>query len=106
MVSILSTLPRADNLNNMSATEFYLRRDELRQGYHAALTTPGPIQFFAHKGFHEIQKDNSKSILPIDIWSKDGIHPNTLEGRERYKKSIRTALCYAFTNLKKFKHQK
>ena len=44
------------------------------------------IFFHRHRGFWE---DESHHVLPVEFWSKDGIHPNSFEGRDKYKNSIR-----------------
>ena len=36
---------------------------------------------------------------PIQIWSRDGIHPNTVTGRRRYKRALRSAFFKAITRL-------
>ena len=41
------------------------------------------IFYHQHRGFWE---DQSHHVLPVDYWSKDGIHPNSFVGRDKYKK--------------------
>ena len=46
------------------------------------------IGFHSHDGFWG---------APVRVWSRDGIHPNTIYGRAHYKKSLRQALFVAFS---------
>ena len=46
------------------------------------------IGFHSHDGF---------GGNPVSVWSRDGIHPNSYRGRQLYKKSLRQALFWAFS---------
>ncbi len=49
--------------------------------------------FHKHKGFWEVESETGiKSPLAVNIWTKDGKHPNSFWGREQYKASVQFAL--------------
>ena len=41
------------------------------------------IPYHVHRGFW---------LDPVDVWSRNGIHPNTSLGRKKYKASLRSAV--------------
>jgi hypothetical protein len=55
---------------------------------------PG-VTYFKHKGFWERQVEGFKLPMEVESWSNDSIHPNALEGREKYKTSLRAAILEA-----------
>ncbi len=62
----------------MSKEEFRCRLDKVNDMMRQFAKGEWWLSYHHHKGFWEIQNDDgSKREMPISIWSKDGIHPNT-----------------------------
>lgn len=102
VVGILSIIPREGGLGGLSVEEFEFRRASVNRA--VAILVRGERAIFAckHKGFTEVQCGGEKFPLEVSDWSEDGIHPNSREGRIRYKKSLRTALCRGWKKLVDF----
>lgn len=84
-VTLCSILHRA---NNIKMTPFQFQ--ELANTHNNILKdlceVEPDITYHTHRGFWNI---------PISQWSRDGIHPNTQLGRQKYKTSLRTAVYNA-----------
>ena len=97
-VGILSVLPREKGVS-LGPAAFRQAFEAYNLSVKIATRNLTPIFFFSHKGFWEQQVTMGQAIfkLPmlLEAWSKDGIHPNSIEGRKKYKNSIRTAICQA-----------
>jgi lysophospholipase L1-like esterase len=103
VVGIMSILPREKGIHT-SALEFKAKAGLCNLSLKIAIRNLKPIFFFSHKGFWERQilmgSQTFKVERQVEEWSKDGIHPNSQEGRKNYKNSIRTAICQALRLLK------
>jgi lysophospholipase L1-like esterase len=102
VVGILSVIPRYEGLavpqsvfrENVRRLETVLKHETKRT----------PLMFFhKHKGFWESQgPDGIKYLQHFEDLSMDGIHPNSVLGRQKYKNSLRSALSKAIFMCKQF----
>ena len=92
-VGILSILPRAARLGNMSEDQFHDAMTYINGYIKWLCRNDDNIYFHNHSGFYETRDDNNKRIrLPVSSWSADLIHPNPTVGFTKYSNSIRNAI--------------
>ncbi len=91
-MGFISVLPRLGNLKKISALDFRVAMTEVNSLLQMYAKQEFWSFYHKHKGLWEIEEEGKKRVLPIDTWSKDGIHPNTTWGRAQYKDSLRAAI--------------
>ncbi len=93
-VFLCSVLPRVSSLGILSSVdEFNSLFREFNSYIFELCKNSDQIFYHSHRGFWEIlDEDGNKSELPVESWSNDGIHPNNIMGRHKYKNSLRNVL--------------
>ena len=92
-ITICSAIYREDKFDNNKLK----LRDTIKQynGFLAHLCEVEPrIRYHVHSGYW---------LHSVSTWSRDGIHPNTILGRKKYKRSLRSAVFKAITSARKNK---
>ena len=82
-VAVCSIIPRYSGLRGMTASQFYRRAYKVNQFLKVKCDGDPVIIYHTHQGFWTPQHN---------IWSRDGIHPNTPKGRHLYITSMRRAV--------------
>ena len=82
-VAVCSILHRNKALNNLTPPQFADAANKTNSYIKQFCRNEPNINYHTHKGFWGI---------PVNVWSRDNIHPNTPAGRSKYKKSLRRAL--------------
>lgn len=95
VVGILSVLPRDENLQQLTPLAFREVMHALEIHLKQLVSSEEKIFYHKHKGFYEVEHEGKKLELEVKTWSKDGIHPNMPQGRQKYKNSLRNAICKA-----------
>ena len=95
VVVIMSVLYRAEGLGGFTPESFKHEVEKFNLELSLRVKDDANVVFHKHKGFWEQEMGGKKVELPIESWSRDGIHPNSSQGRLRYKKSIRAAMVKA-----------
>jgi hypothetical protein len=88
-VILCSAIYRSKGLHFHSETEFCSVVDIFNQVLSDMCGEEKHITYHTHRGFWRTETGTS---LPTNVWSNDGIHPNTVVGRKKYKRSIRDAV--------------
>ena len=89
-VVLCSALHRTTKLNSQTPESFQLLVHDFNKTLHSLSAIQPNITFWSHKGFWQ---------KPVYEWSRDGIHPNTYNGRNKYKTSIRGAIFKALQHI-------
>ena len=89
-VIISSILNRQAHLKHITPEQFATAAYQTNNYVKNFLDSHPQLTYHVHKGFWAHSSD---------IWSRDGVHPNTQAGRQKYVKSIRKAV---FTALQTF----
>jgi len=94
VVIVLSVLPRVSSLG-CEVSVFDRERSVLETALKGKVSGCKEIKYFKHKGFWAREIQGQK--FPIDIWewSRDGVHPNSVLGRHKYKVSVWAAILEA-----------
>ena len=82
-VAVCSIIPRYSGLRGMTASQFYRRAYKVNQFLKVMCDGDPVVIYHTHQGFWTPQHN---------IWSRDGIHPNTPKGRHLYITSMRRAV--------------
>ncbi len=102
-IGVMSVLPRTQNI--CMSLEKYFNKLMIFNDTLKDYCTKGNYWwafFHKHKGFWEVESETAiKSLLAVNTWTKDGIHPNSFWGREQYKASVRFALSKGIKLLNK-----
>jgi hypothetical protein len=101
VVVFLSVVPRTGALGVMSVCDFKERMKQCNDMMKQRVSELNDLRivFVMQRGFYEIQLEGTKVELPVIVWSDDGVHPH-FKGKEKYKNSLRTAICVGLKRLK------
>jgi hypothetical protein len=102
VVGIMSVIPRKSAIGRMNQEEFGLKAGLFNMTVRVAVKALDVkhIFFHKHRGFTDVEENGKKSQKNIDVWSRDGVHPNKPDGRRLYKTSLRKALMEAVYRLR------
>jgi lysophospholipase L1-like esterase len=95
VICILSVVPRLGGLRGMSPESFMSESNRLETTLRNMAQSYQHVLYHKHKGFYDIEIGGKKLPLSPNQWSRDGIHPNNLNGRKKYGNSIRLAVAKA-----------
>jgi lysophospholipase L1-like esterase len=85
-VFVCSILYRSHKLHGMDPLHFKSQAIKVNSYLRNMCADERYLAFHNHRGFWE---------APIHVWSRDGVHPNTTQGRKKYLGSIRQAIFLA-----------
>lgn len=95
VVALCSVLPRNQGLFNLTPDSFRCQMADTNSRLKTLVDSEQNIIFHTHKGFWNLEVNGRKERMAVGVWSDDGIHPNSCEGRKKYKNSLRTVICKA-----------
>ena len=100
VICLLSVVPRATALGNMTPEQFLNSALELEALLKLLPKSHNNVLYHKHKGFYEREEEQGvKSPLIPYAWSHDGIHPNNQLGRKKYKNLLRLAIAKCYKHL-------
>lgn len=82
-VLVCSLLVRSDKTGCLTLDQFNSNISKCNHYLKVFAASESEVAYHSHQGFWTV---------PVGVWSRDGLHPNTAAGRKKYQVSLRRAI--------------